>query len=160
MAIATQSANLVWQKVKNALSAANANPAAQGAFQDLKFWLSQQKKNIDLQFIPFAAEDIVTNGGYCPDVDACTVYGVWVKGRRTTGTTSSFFALHDATDNSATTTTILTERFKATGQEFSWVSGVGQPIATDITLSAATAVGGATESSAADAGDGFVIIGA
>lgn len=160
MALATQSGNLAWQKVKNALTAANANPAAERAFRGLKEYIAQQKRNIDLQFIPYSAEGIVTNGGYSPDVDACTIYGFWAKGRRTTGTTSSFLAVHDATDNSATTTTIFTERLKATGQEFAWVSGVGQPIATEITISAATAVGGATESTAADAADGFILIGA
>ncbi len=43
MALTTQSGNLVWQKVKNALSAANANPAEQRAALDaLKPFLANQ----------------------------------------------------------------------------------------------------------------------
>lgn len=159
MALTTQNGNLVWQKVKNALSAANANPANQAAFADLKVYLAQQKRNPDLQFVPYAAEDIVTNGGFAACTGACTLYGIWAKGRRTSGTTSSFFAAHAAADNNATTTTVLTKRFKVTGQEFAYVDGNGLAVETALTLSAATAVGGATESSAADACDGFVIIG-
>lgn len=160
MALTTQAGNLVWQKVQNALKAANANPAQQGAFADLKVYIAQQKRNPDLQFIPFSAEQIVTDTGFQAADVACTLYGIWAKGRRTTGTTSSFFAAHAAATNGATTTTVSTARFKASGQEFAFVDGNGLAVETALTLSAATAVGGATESSAADACDGFVIVGA
>lgn len=158
MAIALQDGISVWQKVAKAL--AGANPATAAAFRELKTYLTTQGGNPQLQFVPFTAEQIVTNLGYSPDVDASTLYGVYVKGRRTTGTTSAFFAIHAATDNSATTTTVLTERFKATGQSFAAVYPTGVAVETELTVSAATTVGGATESSAADAGDGFVLVGA
>jgi hypothetical protein len=158
MAIALQDGVLVWQKVAKALT--SANPASQKAFYDLKTYLVTQGQNPQLQFVPFTAEQIVTNNGYSPDVDACTIYGVYLKGRRTTGTTSSFVAIHDAADNAATTTTIDTARFKAAGQSVSIIHPTGVAIATDITVSGATTVGGPTESSAADAADGFLVIGA
>lgn len=157
MALATQNSNLVWQKVKIALL--NASPAAQEGFAALKAYLAQQKGNPDLQFVPFSAEQIVTNGGFSPDVDAARVYGIWVKGRRTSGTTASFVAIHDATDNSATTTTVETFKFNLTGQQYFTINPDGFLLGTELTVSAATAVGGATESSAADAADGFVIVG-
>lgn len=160
MALTTVSGNLVWSAVKNALSAANANPAEQGAFADLKVWLAQQKRNIDLQFVPFTAEQAVTNLGTSLVGGACTLYGVWYKGRRTTGTTAAFLAIHDAADNSATTTTVVTAKMKATGNSGAIVSGPGYVLATDAVISCATAVGGATESAAADAADGFIIVGA
>jgi hypothetical protein len=165
MALTTQNANLVWAKVKLALLGQSSTggaptPVAQEAFQDLKKYLAQQKGNVNLQFAAFAAEDIVTNNGSSAIGGACTLYGVYAKGRRTSGTTSAFFAIHDASDNSATTTTIVTSRFKATGQEFVGLYGNGIAIATDVLVSCATTVGGATESSAADAADGFVIVGA
>ncbi len=160
MALVTESGNKVWQKVKNYLSANNANPAAQGAFSDLKAWLAQQKRNPDLQFIPYTAEQATTDTGVDLVGAACTVYGFYAKGRRTTGTTSSFVAIHAAATNGATTTTLITTRFKAVSQEFSWVSGFGLACETGLTISAATAVGGATESTTADAADGFVIVGA
>lgn len=160
MALTTESGNKVWQKVKNHLSAVNANPEAQNVFLGVKAYLAQQKRNPDLQFIPFTAEQAVTNNGTSLVGGACTLYGIYAKGRRTTGTTSSFLAIHDAADNNASTTTIVTSRFKAISQEFQWVSGVGLALATDAVISAATAVGGATESSTADAADGFIIVGA
>lgn len=158
MAIALESANRVWQKAKPYLDA--ATPAAKEALLQVKIYLATQARNPDLQFIPFSAEQIVTNGGYSPDVDACTLYVLYLKGRRTSGTTSSFVSVHAATDNSATTTTIWTARFKAAGQAAFFASGAGIAVETELTVAAATAVGGATESSAADAADGFAIVGA
>lgn len=158
MALTTQSSNKVWNKVNKAL--AGANPGIVDAFRGLKLWLSTQKGNPDLQFIPFSAEDIVTNNGKLASVGASTLYGVYFAGRRTSGTTAAFAAVHDASDNSATTTTVVTAKFNASGQAAALVSGVGWPLATDATISCATAVGGATESAAADAADGFIIVGA
>lgn len=158
MSIALQDGGLVWQKVRKAL--AGANPADVAAFKSLREYIASQKGNIQLQFAPFAAEDIVTNLGYSPAVGANTVYGVYLKGRRTTGTTASFVSLNAAADNSATTATIFTARFKVAGQAYSFVSGIGLACETELTISAATTVGGATESSAADACDGFVLLGA
>jgi hypothetical protein len=164
MALTTQSANLVWQKVKNALTVANSpasNPVALRTFIDaLKPWLAQQKRNIDLQFVPFTAEQAVTNNGTSLVGGACTLYGMWYRARRTTGTTNAFLAIHDAADNTATTTTVVTAKIKLTGNEGSIVSGVGYVLATDAVISSATAVGGATESSTADEADGFIIVGA
>lgn len=158
MALSVQDGVLTWQKVKAAL--VGANPAAQDAFRTLRVYLATQGGNPQLQFAAFAAEDIVTNTGYRPIGGACTLYGLYCKGRRTTGTTAAFVAAHDAADNAATTTTIVTSKFALTGQTFYWTSPGGIAFATDVTLSCATAVGGATESSAADAGDGFIIVGA
>ncbi len=158
MAIALENANLVWQKAR--IATMNANPAIQEQLKDLKLYLANQKRNFNLQFVAYSAVDVVTNGGYSPDVDGNTIYAFYAKGRRTTGTTASFLALHAATDNSATTTTLVTVRFKVTGQEFLTSHPAGLACETELTVSAATTVGGPTESSAADAADGFVIIGA
>lgn len=158
MALSLQDGVQVWQKVKNAL--VGANPATQNAFRVLREYLATQGGNPQLQFIPFTAAQITTNTGFQAADVACTVYGVYCKGARTTGTTSSFFALHAAADNAATTTTIFTSRFKDVNQSFGAIFPAGLACETALTPSAATAVGGATESSAADAGNGFVLIGA
>jgi hypothetical protein len=161
MALATENSNKVWQKVKIALQ--NAKPGNREAFLALKLYLATQKKNVDLQFIPFSAEDITANGGQAtldiPD-GPYTLYGVYAKGRRTSGTTASFLSVNDADDNSATTATIVTAQFNVTGQEYVFILGDGYVGAADISIAAATTVGGATESSAADAADGFIIVGA
>lgn len=158
MAISLESSGKVFRKAEKFV--ANANPEVRNALAALKNWLVQQKGNPDLQFIPFTAAQVVTNGGYSPDVDAARVYFAYFKGARTTGTTAAFGAIHDATDNSATTTTIVSAKFNLLGQEFHAAYPNGFALATELTVSCATAVGGATESSAADAFDGFVIVGA
>lgn len=148
----------VWNRVNKAL--AGANPATQEAFLKLKVYLSTQKGNPGLQFASFTAEQAVTDTGVDLIGGACTLYGMYAKGRRTTGTTASFLAIHAATTNGATTTTLVTARFKAISQAFGAVYPDGLACETGCTISAATAVGGATESSAADAADGFIIVGA
>lgn len=158
MALSTENANLVWQKVKMAL--ADQNPAVQNMFLDLKMYLSTQKKNPDLQFIGFSEAQCIVNLGTDLVGAACTLYGVYAKAARTTGTTAAFFAIHDAADNSATTTTAITQRIRLTGQNFAAAHPNGFALATGLTVSCATAVGGATESTTPDGVNGFVIVGA
>lgn len=157
MAITLQDGNLVWQKVNKALI--GANPATQEAFRNLKVYISTQKGNPQLTFLPFSAEQAITNLGVDLAGQAVTIYGFYAKGRRTTGTTASFLSLNAAADNSATTATVVTARFKVTGQEFASIHPVGLACETGCTISAATTVGGSTESATADAADGFVIVG-
>ncbi len=158
MALATQASNKVWLKVQAAL--AGASPGAQLQFKSLKMWLATQKKNPDLQFIPFSAEQIVTDDGYSPDVDACTVYGVYIKGRRTSGTTTAYVTVHAAATSAVGTTGIIAARLKAADQEYAFISPSGLACETELTVSGATLIAGQTESSAADSADGFVLIGA
>ena len=165
MALATENANLVRQK---AYTFANSGGTAAGSahgeiWRQLKAFflhLAVNKGNPDLQYIPFNATQVTTAAGYNPDIDACTLYAVYLRGRRTSGTTAAFFSVHDAADDAATTTTVWTFKFNVTGQEYFCSSPDGHVITTDITLGTATTVGGTTDSSAADACDGFIIVGA
>lgn len=158
MALSTENANLVWQKTKMALM--DANPAIQQMFLDLKMYLATQGRNPDLQFIPFSEAQAIVNLGTDLVGAACTVYGVYYKAKRTTGTTAAFLSLNAAADNSATTATIWTQRIKAVGQKGAAVWPTGLASETGLTVSAATTVGGATESTTPDGADGFVIVGA
>lgn len=157
MALAVQNPQLVWSKVKKHL--ANAKPASQLAFKGLREYLTTQGGNPDLQLVTFSEAQAIVNLGTDLIGGACTVYGWFGKATRTSGTTSAFLALHAAADNSATTTTLITQRIKAAGQEFAWTSGTGIAAETGLTISSATAVGGATESTTPDGADGFVIVG-
>ena len=167
MALTLVSGNLVWSAVKNYLSQDNAvlsnkgtNPACQGAFNDLKAYLSQQRRNLQLQFIPFAAEDCHTVDGLLPvGAVACTLYGVYAR-TRSTWATASFFGINDSATTDATTTTILTHRFNAVKQSFAYINGDGFPIATELEIYSSTAVAGDSVSATVDCPDGFVIIGA
>jgi hypothetical protein len=158
MAFTGQDGILVWQKVAKALL--GANPASQAAFRDLKNYMTTQGGNPQLQFVPYTSAQAVVNNGTSLVGGACTLYGWYAKAARTTGSTASFQSLHDAADNTATTTTQVTRRINLTGQQFAYTDPVGLACATDVVISAATAVGGATESAAADATNGFVIVGA
>ncbi len=158
MAVTLESSNLVWQKVKNAL--ANANPTDREAFRALKNHLSTQGRNPDLQFIAYSEAQAIVNAGTDLTAAACTLYGWYGKASRVSGTTSAFAALHAAASNGATTTTLDTVRIKAVNQTFSVIHPRGHAVETGLTISAATAVGGATESTTPDGVDGFVVIGA
>lgn len=166
MALTTENANLTRQRAYNAVygtgtgtSSDSVSPYHFYAVKALFLHLAANKGNPQLQFCNYTAEQAVTNGGTSLVGGACTLYAWYGKARRSSGTTSSFQAIHDAADNSATTTTVLTSLVKLTGNQFFIVEPNGIAIATDVVISAATAVGGSTESSAADATDGFIIVG-
>jgi hypothetical protein len=166
MALTTQSANLVRQKAYNAVysplgsATVSISPFHFYAIKQFFLHMAANKGNPDLQFRAFAAEDAVTNNGTSLIGGACTLYLLYAKARRSSGTTASFLAIHDAADNTATTTTVWTGKINATGQSLFFADPNGRALATDAVISAATAVGGATESSTADACDGFIIVGA
>ncbi len=167
MALATVNANIARQKAYNAVygtgTGTTVDSVSQYHFYAVKaFFLHMaiNKGNPDLQFCPYTAEQATTNLGTSLVGGACTLYAWYGKARRSSGTTASFQAIHDAADNSATTTTVDTALIKLTGNQFFFVHPNGVALATDAVISAATAVGGATESTAADATDGFIIVGA
>jgi hypothetical protein len=159
MALSVQDPVLVWQKVSKAL--AGANPATAAAFRDLKNYITTQGGNPQLQFIPYTSTQAIVNLGTDLVGGACTLYGWYAKAQRTSGTTAAFESLHDASDNSATTTTQVTRRINLTGQQFAYTDAVGLACATGLVISSAQAVGGSSETaSAANSTNGFVIVGA
>lgn len=159
MALSLQDGVQVWQKVKNAL--AGANPAHVAAFRVLREYLATQGGNPQLSFLPYTAAQITTGGGVALTDAACTLYGVYGKGARTSGTTQAFFQLFNQADNTASTTLILYgTQLNAAGQSFAATFPTGIPFSTSLTAASDTTVAGATESSAADACNGFVIVGA
>lgn len=167
MALTTESAGRVRQKAYEAVygtgTGTSTDTVSPYHFAGIKAFFSHwaaNKLNPDLQFIAYTAEQATTNLGTSLVGGACTLYVWFVKGRRTSGTTAAFEALHDAADNSATTTTVNTVKLNLAGQQALIVHPNGFIIATDVVISSATAVGGATESTAANADDGFVIVGA
>lgn len=156
MALSLESALLVRQKAKIAM--ANAAPAIQEQAKDLFQDLATQRGNADLQFIPITAEQLITNAGVALTDAACKLVAVYWKGRRTAGTTSSFVAL---TSVNQAGEVLDATRFKAATNSpvFKSFPG-GLAVETALHGSAATTIGGAVESTAADAADGFVIIAA
>lgn len=166
MALTTQNANLVRQKAYNAVysplgsaTTIGSSPFHFYAIKQFFLHLAINKGNPDLMFNAYSTASATTNGGTDLVGAASTLYLWYGKAARTSGTTASFQAIHDASDNSATTTTVWTALINATGQSFLFCDPNGRALATGCTISAATAVGGATESSATDATNGFIIVG-
>lgn len=169
MALTTVNANIVRQKAYNAVygsgtgtSTNSVSPYFFYAVKALFLHLAMNKGNPDLAFVPYAAEDATTNGGYAPTnaAAACTLYAWFWKARRTTGTTAAFEQVYDGTDNNTTTATIATARINATGQAGFEVWPNGFPLATGLVIANDTAALGTTESTAANSADGFFIVGA
>src|SRR5882672_5580520 len=132
MAFTGQDGVLVWQKVAKAL--AGSHPAAAAAFRDLKNYITTQGGNPQLQFVPYTAAQAIVDGGTSLVGGACTLFGFFGKAARTTGTTASFQALHDAASNAATTTTVDTTKIRATGEQFTIIHANGLVITTDLVI--------------------------
>lgn len=171
MALTTQSAALVRQKAYNAVygtgtgtSSDSVSPYHFYAIKALFLHLAANKGNPDLQFVPYSAEDAVTStNGVTLCTEACTLYAWFEKARRTSGTTAAFEWLWNGVagggDSDPVGDEIAVQKFNATGQQFLLVHPNGYAVSTALSVVSTTAIDGTTESSAANAGDGFVIIG-
>ncbi len=162
MALTLEDGQNVWRKVESFFTShdgGSANPTHQRAvLNSLKLWFVEQKGNPQLQFLPFSAADIVTNLGYSPlDVPA-KVYALYIKNPGNSTGTDSYITLHNAANNASVP--FITGLIQVSDDEFLYLNARGADFTTDVTVSAATTSGGATESAAADAGNGFLIIGA
>lgn len=167
MALTVESAGRVRQKAMNAVYATGTGTSTNTvspyhfyAVKSLFLHIAGNKGNIDLMFAPYTAEAAVTAGGTDLVGAACTVYAWYGKARRTSGTTASWQTLVDAAANSTGASDLTSQRIKATGDQFFVVYPNGLAAATGLFISAVTIASGSVESSAADATDGFVIVGA
>lgn len=159
MALATQSASLVRQKVKNALL--NADPGAWYAFKSIFLYLSSIKGNPDLQFVPIDGTEIDAAGGQDHGVDAaCTVYAVYLK-KAATDTDTYYALFDDATDDAgAGTDGRLSIGLLQSGDTFIGWYPDGIPMAAGIVSKGYTDFDGTTDANQADTPNGFLIIAA
>lgn len=155
-AFAVENSNKTWQRVKAAL--AGANPAAVEAFAQLKMYLATQKKNIDLQFLPFTAAQAAAAGGTVLGSGTGTVYGWYVK-KTATATQNTIKLYDDATDDTTAGNAIAAADLRAASTEVASIRPTGQALATGLVVTAHTTLLGTTDGSSANAGSGFVIIG-
>ncbi len=156
MALTLQNGIQVWQKVEKFL--ANANPGAQKAFRGLKEWMVTQKGNPTLQFIPFTAADIVVNTGYSPIGGvASRVLALYAKNPGAGDGTNAYIRVYNDTTNTTNTLAYISGLIDDDNDSFFIVNPQGWAYATDVTISSDTGTD-ATESAAANAADGFVIL--
>ena len=162
MALSLERAGLVWGKVAQAT--ANANPVVRAAFRALKVYLTEQKGNPTLQFIPFNEALIVASTGYSPIGGVTsTLYGVYFIKNGTSGSgtaTDSWLTIANDTSNVTDATKFVALMTSVAGQQAFAVYPHGLIFGTDLTISGETSAQDGTESTANDSGNGFVIVGA
>lgn len=160
MALSLQDGNLVWLKVKQALT--NANPGIQGQFKALREYIVSQKRNPQLQFVAFSDALLTTATGYSPIGEGVTLYGVYFAKTGTSGTgngTDSWLTIANDTSNVTDATKFVALMTSVDGQEVAAIYPDGLIFGTDITLSGETSAQDGTESTAGDSGNGFIIVG-
>lgn len=166
MAVSLQAGNIVWQKVKNALSAQNVsskgtNPVTQNAFLALKQYLSQNKKNPNLQFIPIDgtvnSSDGSNSANQILNAGALTVYAIYLYKSGSTetifkGSNNATTAATDGTQDLAIAATVAGDVFE--------VYPDGRALSTGLTVTENTTRTGSTLTVLANQMSGFVIVGA
>lgn len=171
-ATSLQDPNLVWQKVTQALatqagtgSQAAADPASLNAFRALKLQMATQKRNQNLQFVPFGEADIDAATGYAGPTGTFTLYGIWAK-KSGTGTTRAFVQVrNNNTVTGAGATGVLAEVgvFVNSGDEAVGIypKGIAFTATTGTVILSATTAGGTGPSTGdGDSQHGFLVIGA
>jgi hypothetical protein len=169
MALATVNANLVRRAVFNYLtsmatgtSAGAGDPSAVYAAKSFFLNLAANKGNPDLQFVTFNATDAVAGDGQDLGIDAaCKLYLAFVK--KTATAVDSWFRILDDADNDSEVVGDVVVEIKlnaASDQALLWFPN-GIDFADGVVVTFTTTPGDtATQSSAADAGNGFLVLGA
>ena len=155
-AFAFEGANLTWQRVNEAL--ANASPAAQYAFKDLKKWLATQKGNPKLGFYPFVSTSVDDADGQVLATGAARIVGVYAKKADTAG--DVFLWLIDDVDNDSTLSTkgnIMLALLEAK-EEAIYLNPTGISFGLGLDVKAYTSPLGTTDSTDTDCPNGFVIV--
>lgn len=155
MALVLESAGRVRQKTR--MQARTA--AAQYALKAWFMYHATNKGNADLQLVNVGDADITGADGH-PLADApCVVYVVYIK--KGTTATDAYFKLFDSAtvDTTATEGRLVIPLLEA-GEDQIMIFPNGLTMAAGVTGAAHTTYAAAVDSTALDAGDGFIIIGA
>lgn len=166
MALSLESANKVRQKAVAAVgtqdkgTSAGQNTAVYFALKAFFADWAINHGNADLQWIPFSTTDVTTNTGYSPIGGVTsTVYFVYARNPGLGDGTNAYIRLYNDTTNTTNTLAYVTGLISDDFDSFVFVSGKGIVYGTDLTISSDTGTD-ATESAAANAANGFVIVGA
>lgn len=156
MALTLESANKVRQKT-------NMITLPPSVFYQLKaFFLdwAMNHGNADLQYIPFSTTDITTNTGYSPIGGVTsTFHFLYAKNPGAGDGTNAYIRLYNDTTNTTNTLAYVTGLISDDNDYFTFSSPNGIVFGTDLTISSDTGTD-ATESAAANAAIGFVIVSA
>lgn len=169
-ALANEGANLVWQRVRLFLagSTGTTTPTLPGSeaswrlFRELRQYLATFYKNPKLQFLQFSDAQVTTAGGVQLGTGKPVVWAVYVM-KGSTATASYIKVNDDATDDTTAANHRITLPLLNKGEEICYFSLGQTPVQTawanGIVVGADTTADGTTDSTAGDAGAGFVIVG-
>lgn len=161
MALSLQNANLVRQKVYNALAGTNDPPGKQ------RLWWAAAREffnqhvsagNADLQFVAFSEADADDADGTGIVDAACEVFLFYVKKAGSVTTANTVKLYDNATVDTTTTDQRLSIILDDDSQEAMQIYPTGFSMATGVTVTQHTTIEGATDGS--DGGSGFIVIGA
>lgn len=165
-ALANEGANLTWQRVQIFLLSNKADEAVQLQFKQLRMYLATQQKNPQLQFLSFADADITGAGGIQLGTGTPLIYAFFVIKNGTSGTgtaTASYVKLYDDATNDTTAANqrvILSLQAAADSALYMQFNPAGTArFANGVVVGADTTANGTTDSTAGDAGPGFVLVG-
>lgn len=159
MALSTESANKVWQRVFIALR--GANEASTRIFKELKQYLATQKGNPQLQFVSIngftTASDGTATASVVACAGACTLYGLYLKH---SGTTACWFkGSNNATTAASDGTQVIAETSAVDKDEICRIWPNGKALSAGLTTTQQTTATGSTQTLNANRFDGFVILG-
>ncbi len=154
MALVLESAGRVRQKTRALTLEPSVFLALKGFFH---YWATN-KGNADLQLIPISDTDITGTDGVIAMSEPCTVYVAYIK-KGSTATDAYFKLFDDVTDDSVTTDARLSVGLLEANEEHFFMFPKGLTMATGIVATSHTNSAGSTDSTAGDAGNGFLIVG-
>jgi hypothetical protein len=156
MALSLESFGKVWQKARPELK----NPGIFYALKALRLHLAANKGAPDLQFGIITGTSADDSGGQVVIDAACKVYAVY--GKKTATATDSYLVIFDdATDDAgAGTDGRVVLPFLAASDEQLYINPNGLDMGTGVVAKAYTDFDGTTDTTAGDAPNGFVIVGA
>lgn len=160
MALATESANRVWQRVAIALR--GANEASQQQFKALKMYLATQAKNPQLQYVSINGLVNSSDSGNTVSqillAGAGTLYALYLK--KASGATAVWFKGSNSATTAATDgTQVIAEHSATASEEIVRTFITGKALSAGLTVTEDTTATGATLTLLANRFDGFVILG-
>lgn len=158
--VSLENANLVWQKAAIALDSLGANKAMRETFRALKAYLSQEKRNLNLQFVAIDATLVDDANGVVLMDGPCRVYGMFLKKQATTPDVYLALLNDDTDDASPITDVRAVVGLQEASEQAALVYPAGAVMSVGVVGKSYTEFDGTTDSSSADTPNGFVILGA
>jgi hypothetical protein len=149
--------------VAGGIGSAQANEVTRRILEQMRMFLATQAFNPNLQLVSWTDAQATTAGGLLLGSGTPRLYAVYAKKSGTSGTgtaTISYLKFYDdATDDTTASHERLALPLLAAAEEVLYISPTAVAYASGIVVGADTTIAGTTDSTAGDAGPGFIIVG-